>query len=88
MATLADSFLQDLEDLEEPDPEADEPAAKKAKKGKKALPVEKDLSIASLVEDEEGDEIPDAIQVFMNNEKSGSSSVSEMLKRRVSEAHG
>lgn len=80
MATLADSFLQDLEDLEEPDPEADEPAAKKAKKGKKALPVEKDLSIASLVEDEEGDEIPDAIQVFMNNEKSGSSSVSEMLK--------
>ncbi|CAJ1459528.1 unnamed protein product [Effrenium voratum] len=80
MATLADSFLQDLEDLEEPDPDAEEPAAKKAKKGKKA-PVEKELNTAALVdEEEEGDEIPDAIQVFMNNEKSGSSSVSEMLK--------
>eukprot|EP00913_Durusdinium_trenchii_P012041 g11313.t1 len=62
------------------DPEAEEPAAKKAKKGKKA-PVEKDLSTAALVDDEEeAEEIPDAIQVFMNNEKSGSSSVSEMLK--------
>ncbi|CAJ1395570.1 unnamed protein product [Effrenium voratum] len=38
------------------------------------------MKAALVDEEEEGDEIPDAIQVFMNNEKSGSSSVSEMLK--------
>jgi len=82
MATLADSFLQDLEDLEEPDPEVEEPSLKKSKKAKKQAGAEEGLG-SSLVDDEEDDEdddIPDAIQAFLNSEKSGASSVSEMLK--------
>eukprot|EP00928_Gymnodinium_smaydae_P046598 TRINITY_DN31048_c0_g1_i1.p1 TRINITY_DN31048_c0_g1~~TRINITY_DN31048_c0_g1_i1.p1 ORF type:complete len:502 (-),score=163.28 TRINITY_DN31048_c0_g1_i1:135-1640(-) len=73
MATLADSFLQDLEDLEEEqDPGENERAVKGSKKAK---------SGGVLVEgDESDDEIPDAIQVFEQAEKSGSSSISEMLK--------
>merc|ERR1719217_1402217 len=70
MATLADSFLQDLEDLEEEEPDEEKATKKKPKTGKKAT---------DTVEDSD-DEIPDAIQVFEQAEKSGSSSISEMLK--------
>mmetsp|Transcript_96166 Transcript_96166/g.170693 ORF Transcript_96166/g.170693 Transcript_96166/m.170693 type:complete len:508 (+) Transcript_96166:57-1580(+) len=79
MATLADSFLQDLEDLEEPDPDVEQPN-KKAKKGQKGAAGTQDFSALVDEEDDEGDEIPDAIEAFMKSEKSGSSSVSEMLK--------
>ena len=72
MATLADSFLQDLEDLEEEqDPEAEQQKAAKAAKKAKGIVV---------AGDDSDDEIPDAIQVFEQAEKSGSSSISEMLK--------
>lgn len=78
MATLADSFLQDLEDLEEEEPDAEDGGKRKGKKKAK-----KDLS-ESLREiiagDDSDDDIPDAVQVFELGEKSGSNSVSEMLK--------
>mmetsp|Transcript_138119 Transcript_138119/g.441298 ORF Transcript_138119/g.441298 Transcript_138119/m.441298 type:complete len:502 (-) Transcript_138119:102-1607(-) len=74
MATLADSFLQDLEDLEEErDPEDDAMARKKGK-GKKQG------GVLGGADDDSDDDIPDAIAVFEMGEKSGSSSVSEMLK--------
>mmetsp|Transcript_15013 Transcript_15013/g.43263 ORF Transcript_15013/g.43263 Transcript_15013/m.43263 type:complete len:500 (+) Transcript_15013:78-1577(+) len=72
MATLADSFLQDLEDLEGDLEEQEDPAAKKPK-GKSGLK-------GALGGDESDDEIPDAIAVFEQGEKSGSSRVSEMLQ--------
>eukprot|EP00929_Paragymnodinium_shiwhaense_P015327 TRINITY_DN1233_c0_g2_i1.p1 TRINITY_DN1233_c0_g2~~TRINITY_DN1233_c0_g2_i1.p1 ORF type:complete len:503 (-),score=172.20 TRINITY_DN1233_c0_g2_i1:197-1705(-) len=71
MATLADSFLQDLEDLEEEAAPDDETALKKGKKKKDPANVE-DL--------DSDDEIPDAIAVFEQAERSGSSSISDMLK--------
>mmetsp|Transcript_39007 Transcript_39007/g.107406 ORF Transcript_39007/g.107406 Transcript_39007/m.107406 type:complete len:504 (+) Transcript_39007:70-1581(+) len=76
MATLADSFLQDLEDLEEEQDPGDE-AVGKAAKGSKSKPGPKGIIVAG---DESDDEIPDAVQVFEQAEKSGSSSISEMLK--------
>jgi len=79
MATLADSFLQDLEDLEEADPDVEQPT-KKAKKGQKAAGGTQDFSALVDEEDEDEDEIPDAIEAFMKSENSGSASVSEMLK--------
>jgi len=73
MATLADSFLQDLEDLEEHD-DGDDGAAQQKAKGK----AQKAGALAAG--EDSDDEIPDAIQVFEQAEKGGSSSVSEMLK--------
>jgi|Transcript_59264 U4/U6 small nuclear ribonucleoprotein PRP31 len=74
MATLADSFLQDLEDLEE-DHDDDETKLKKKKTG-----GQKKKGGIAIDDDDSDDEIPDAIQVFEQAEKSGSSSISEMLK--------
>mmetsp|Transcript_33135 Transcript_33135/g.72211 ORF Transcript_33135/g.72211 Transcript_33135/m.72211 type:complete len:502 (+) Transcript_33135:24-1529(+) len=73
MATLADSFLQDLEDLEE---EEAVPGETKAK-GNKNKAAQVGVLLAG---DDSDDEIPDAIQVFEQGEKSGTSSISEMLK--------
>lgn len=72
MATLADSFLQDLEDLEEAH-DFEDPAVKRKGKGKKG-------GLLAGGDDESDDDIPDAIQVFELGEKSGTSNVSEMLK--------
>mmetsp|Transcript_45152 Transcript_45152/g.107433 ORF Transcript_45152/g.107433 Transcript_45152/m.107433 type:complete len:497 (-) Transcript_45152:121-1611(-) len=74
MATLADSFLQDLEDLEGEDPAEEEEKLKaKAKK--------KERSALDIVDDHDSDDdIPDAIAVFEQAEKSGQSRISEMLK--------
>mmetsp|Transcript_47657 Transcript_47657/g.132610 ORF Transcript_47657/g.132610 Transcript_47657/m.132610 type:complete len:504 (-) Transcript_47657:100-1611(-) len=76
MATLADSFLQDLEDLEEEEPGDEEGGGKQRGRGKQALKG----GSAVVHGDDSDDEIPDAIQVFEQAERSGSSSVSEMLK--------
>jgi U4/U6 small nuclear ribonucleoprotein PRP31 len=73
MATLADSFLQDLEDIEERD--ADEEATGPKNKGKA-----KEKRVVNAVGEDSDDEIPDAVQAYEAAEKSGSSSVSEMLK--------
>lgn len=61
--------MQDLEDLEEQEDFQEEPAKKKAKKAG-----------GDAGGDESDDEIPDAIAAFEQGEKSGSSSVSDMLK--------
>lgn len=79
MATLADSFLQDLEDLEEEEADGDDPKAKKAK-GKAGGQRGGAGGGATVLDAESDDEIPDAIHVFEMAEKSGSSSISEMLK--------
>lgn len=70
MATLADSFLQDLEDLEEDEPEIDETtrAGKQAKRPVHAEDLDSD------------EEITDAIHAFEQAEKGGTSTISEMLK--------
>lgn len=76
MATLADSFLQDLEDLEGDEEHGqDEPKLAKGAKDKKG----KKAGIAVDGGDSD-DDIPDAIAVFEQAEKSGQSSISEMLK--------
>eukprot|EP00747_Dinoflagellata_sp_TGD_P185556 gnl/TRDRNA2_/TRDRNA2_42148_c0_seq1.p1 gnl/TRDRNA2_/TRDRNA2_42148_c0~~gnl/TRDRNA2_/TRDRNA2_42148_c0_seq1.p1 ORF type:complete len:501 (+),score=130.63 gnl/TRDRNA2_/TRDRNA2_42148_c0_seq1:78-1580(+) len=77
MATLADSFLQDLEDLEGDAGDEDRQQMQAQSKRRK-----KDGGVLGDGGDgeESDDEIPDAIEAFEKAEKGGQTTISEMLK--------
>eukprot|EP00927_Polykrikos_kofoidii_P001924 TRINITY_DN10749_c2_g1_i1.p1 TRINITY_DN10749_c2_g1~~TRINITY_DN10749_c2_g1_i1.p1 ORF type:complete len:506 (+),score=107.84 TRINITY_DN10749_c2_g1_i1:52-1569(+) len=75
MATLADSFLQDLEDLEE-----EQDPGENGKKVKGAGGKSSQKPGVLVAGDDSDEEIPDAVQVFEQAEKTGSSTISDMLK--------